>query len=140
MTQPVRERVLAALTAAVGGVYRMPTPEDSEDMPLTFVQASSDEVTTDYEVHYARMPVAVARAAYAASPDQAAQRAQAHAMLAELVAQLWADPTLGGLCSGAGLQLVGQGIELDLGRLVFAEVSLVLPYRTVRGDATALPP
>lgn len=142
MTAPVRERVLAALTAAVGGVYRMPSPEDERDLPLTFVQESADEVATDYDFHQAVMPVAVARAALAVSPDLAAQRAQAHEMLADLVAELWADPTLGGLCTGPGLQLAGQGVALDLGRLVFAEISLRVPYRTLRGDlrASELPP
>ena len=82
----VREQLLAAITTAVGGVYRLPTPEDERDLPLTFVQEGTDDATADYDYHYLVMPVAVATGAHAISPDRAAQRAQAHAMLAELVA------------------------------------------------------
>ena len=37
MTASVRERLLAAITTATGGVYRVPTPDDERDLPLTLV-------------------------------------------------------------------------------------------------------
>ena len=133
---PVREQVLAAITAAVQGVYRVPTPEDERDLPLTFVQDSTDDVGTDYDYTVVATPVAVARAAPADSADAVAQRAQAHQMLAELVTAMCEDETFGGLAQG--VELVGQGIQTELGKLVFAEASFRVRWRHVRGDPFAL--
>ncbi len=133
---PVREQVLAAITAAVQGVYRVPTPEDERDLPLTFVQDSTDDVGTDYDYTVVATPVAVARAAPADSADAVAQRAQAHQMLAELVTAMFEDETFGGLAQG--VELVGQGIQTELGKLVFAEASFRVRWRHVRGDPFAL--
>ena len=131
----VRERLLAAICTATGGVYRVPTPEDERDLPLTFVQDSTDDVETDYDFTRLVMPVAVARAELATSTDRAAQRAQAHAMLAELVASMYTDETFGALAQG--ISLSGQGIQTELGKYVFAEASFQVRYQHVRGDPTA---
>ena len=136
MDAPVRERLLAAITAAVGGVYRVPTPEDERDLPLTFVQDSTDAAQDGYDYTVLTMPVAVARAELASSADQAQQRAQAHGMLADVVAAMYADPTFGGLAVGLGLS--GGGIQTELGKFVFAEASFEVRYQHVRGNPRAL--
>lgn len=132
MTAPVREQLLAAVTTAVGGVYRVPTPEDERDLPLTFVQDSSDDVGQDYDYTVVVTPVAVARAELAVAADKAAQRAQANQMLAGLVQAMHADETFGGLAQG--VELVGQGIQTELGKFVFAEASFRVRWRHVRGN------
>lgn len=132
MTVPVREQLLAAVTTAVGGVYRVPTPEDERDLPLTFVQDSSDDVGQDYDYTVVVTPVAVARAELAVAADKAAQRAQANQMLAGLVQAMHADETFGGLAQG--VELVGQGIQTELGKFVFAEASFRVRWRHVRGN------
>jgi len=136
MTASVRERLLAAITTATGGVYRVPTPEDERDLPLTFVQDSTDDCETDYDFTKLAMPVAVARAEAANSGDRAAQRAQAHAALAALIEAMYADETFGGLAQG--ITLAGQGIQTELGKYVFAEASFQIRYQHVRGDPAAL--
>lgn len=128
----LRERLLAAITTAVDGVYRVPTPEDERDLPLTFVQDSTDDVVSGYDYTTVATPVAVAHAAPAASADQALQRAQAHEMLADLVAAMYADETFGGLAQG--VDLTGQGIQTELGKFVFAEASFRVTWRHVRGN------
>jgi hypothetical protein len=129
---PVRELLLAAITTAVDGVYRVPSPEDERDLPQTFVQDGTDDARDDYDYTVLVMPVAVARAEVAASADKAAQRAQAHGMLADLVADMYADGSFGGLAQG--LELVGGGIQTELGKFVFAEASFRVTYRHVRGN------
>ncbi len=132
---PVRERLLAAITAAVGGVYRVPTPDDERDLPLTFVQDGPDLVESDYDYTRITMPVAVASAAPASSTDRAAQRTQANAILAGLVEKMYADETFGALAQG--ITLDGQGIQTELGKYVFAEASFQIRYQHVRGNPTA---
>ena len=135
MTAPVRELLLSAITAAVAGVYRVPTPDDERDLPLTFVQDSTDDCETDYDFTRLVMPVAVARAELATHTDRAEQRAQAHDMLAAIIAAMYADETFGGLAQG--ITLSAQGIQTELGKYVFAEASFQVRYQHVRGDATA---
>lgn len=132
----VRERLLAAITTAVGGVYRVPSAEDERDLPLVFVQDGPDEGSTDYDYTRLVMPVSVAAAAEASSTDRAAQRAQAHELLADLVADMTADETFGGLAQG--VELVGVSINTELGKFLFAESSWQVKYRHLRGDARAL--
>lgn len=132
----VRERLLAAITTAVGGVYRVPSAEDERDLPLVFVQDGPDEASSNYDFVRLVMPVSVAHAAEAVSTDRAEQRAQAHEMLADLVAAMQADETFGGLAQG--VELVGVSINTELGKLVFAESSWQVTYRHLRGDARAL--
>ena len=133
---PVREYLLAAITTAVSGVYRVPTPDDERDLPITFVQDSTDDCETDYDFTRLVMPVAVARAEAATSTDRAAQRTQANAVLAALITAMYSDETFGGLAQGITLQ--GQGIQTELGKYVFAEASFQVKYQHVRGDPAAL--
>lgn len=135
MTASVRERLLAAITTAVGGVYRVPTPDDERDLPLTFVQDGNDDVETDYDFTKLLMPVAVARAELACSSDRAAQRTEANAALAALIVAMYTDETFGGLAQG--ITLVGQGIQTELGKYVFAEASFQVKYQHLRGDPAA---
>ena len=132
----VRERLLAAITTAVGGVYRVPSAEDERDLPLVFVQDGPDEGSTNYDYTTLVMPVSVATAAEAVSTDRALLRAQAHELLADLVADMQADETFGGLA--LGLELVGVSINTELGKFVFAESAWQVTYRHLRGDARAL--
>ena len=114
----------------------MPTPDDERDLPLTFVQDSTDDCETDYDFTKLLMPVAVARAELATSGDRAAQRTQANAALAALIVAMYTDETFGGLAQG--ITLTGQGIQTELGKYVFAEASFQIRYQHVRGDPAAL--
>lgn len=135
MTAPVREQLLAALTTAVGGEYRLPSPDGERDLPKTFVQDSTDESGEDYDFTSHVTPVAVARIAEATGTTTADRRAQANEMLAELVQAMYADPTFGGLAQG--VDMVGQGVQVELSKFVFAEASFRVRWRHVRGDPWA---
>ncbi len=137
MTLAVRERVLDALTLAVGGEYGLPSPEDARDLPVTIVQDAADSaVAGGYGVTRLQMPVSVARAEAATSTSRAAMRAQAHAMLAALVAAALVDSTLGGLA--VSVEYAGGGISTEVGKLVWAEASFVVTYQHKRGNLTIL--
>lgn len=139
MSVPVREQLLAAITAAVGGEYSIPAPEDERDLPVTIVQDGTDEATAGYGYSAWTTPVAVAAARAAvdtaamdSTAARAALRAQAHDMLAELNTALHADETFGGLADG--FDEAGQGIQTEIGKFVFAELQIRVRYHHVRGN------
>lgn len=135
MTATVRERLLEAITGAVGGVYRMPSPEDERDLPLTFVQDSMDEGSSDYDFVNWITPVAVGRAELAVASEKELQRAQAHDVLGLLIRDMFVDEKFGGLAQG--VDVVAQGIQTEMGKFVFAEASFLVRWRHVRGDPWA---
>lgn len=128
----IREQLLAAITTAVGGTYGTTTPEDERELPVTIVQDGSDEASTRYDSNELTTPVAVARLAVAASDDLAEKRAQANEMLAQIVADMHADETFGGLAYG--VDYAGGGIEVERGKFVFAEASFGVRWHHLRGD------
>lgn len=139
MTDPVREQLLAAITAAVGGEYSIPAPEDERDLPVTIVQDGTDEGGNGYGVSSWVTPVAVATAqaaidtsAMTPTAARAALRAQAHTAMADLIDALSADETFGGLADG--IDYVGQGIQTAIGQFVFAELQLRVRWHHVRGN------
>ena len=136
MTTAVRERLIAAIQTAVGGSYGLPVPEDERDVPVTIVQDATDEAADAYGVTQLAMPLSVGRAEAAVGSTREALRAQAHAALAAIVAEMHADETFGGLADG--IDYVGGGILIELGRFVFAEASFRVRYHHVRGDATTI--
>ena len=136
MTAPVRERLLAAITTAVDGVYRETPPEDERDLPITYVQDGADEVTADYDYTRLSMEVGVGRAEPADAQDRESRRAQAHDILADIVTAMYADETFGALAQG--LQMASCGIQTELGKFVFATASFKVQYQHVRGDPRAL--
>lgn len=139
MPTAIREQVLAAVTAAVGGEYGIPAPEDERDLPVTIVQDGTDETGSYYGTSAWITPIAVATARAAVDTSamtdtqaRAALRAQAHEMLAGLLAALNADPTFGGVVDGFDED--GQGIQTEVGKFVFAEIQIRVRWHHVRGN------
>ena len=131
MAEIIRERVIAAIVTAVGGVYGLPAPEDDRDLPVTIVQDGADTATDSYDTTVCSMPVNVARAEIATAPaDRVAMRQQAHAALKELVADMYADTTFGGLAND--ITYTGGGISIDA-RMVMAEAAFTVRYSHARG-------
>ncbi len=128
----IREQLLAAITTAVDGTYGTPTPEDERELPATIVQDGSDEAATRYDSIELTTPVAVARVAIAASDDLADMRAQANEMLAQIVTDMHADETFGGLAYG--VDYAGGGIQVEQGKFVFAEASFGVRWSHLRGN------
>lgn len=128
----IREQLLAAITTAVNGSYGTTTPEDERGLPITMVQDGRDDATPRYDTSQVTTPVAVARAEVASSDDLTALRAQANEMLAQLVIDMHADETFGGLADG--LDYAGGGIQVDQGKFIFAEASFLVRWHHVRGD------
>lgn len=131
-TGPVRERVLYAVTQAVGGQYGVPTPEDERELPITIVQDGEDVATANYGATQITMPVALGRVELLTGTSRADARAQANRMLADLVAAMYSDETFGGLADG--VDYTGGSINVELGNLVFAEAQLQVRFHHVRGD------
>lgn len=128
----VREQLLAAITATMSAEWAVPSPEDERDLPLTIVQDGTDEASTQYGSTACVMPLAVATAQAAASADRDALRAQAHEALGQIVVGMFADPAFGGLADG--VDYVGGGIEVQIGKFVFAEAQFRVRYHHVLGD------
>jgi hypothetical protein len=133
----VREQILSAITTLVGGEYGVPAPESERDLPITIVQDTPDERADD-TYHHTRllMPVAIAKAVEATSRDPDAMRSQAHDLLSDIIATMFADETFGALADG--LEYSGGGIQTEVGKFVFAEAQFVVRYHHVRGDATQI--
>lgn len=129
---PVRERLIAAIQSAVSGSYGAPVPEDERDVPITIVQDGTDEASDDYGVTKLVMPVTIARAAVAVGTTREQLRAQANQMLAEIIEDMHADETFD--CRADGVDYVGGGVLVELGRLVFAEGAFRVRYHHVRGN------
>lgn len=135
----VREQLLAEITAAVGGEYSIPAPEDERDLPVTIVQDGTDEATVNYGRSDWVTPLAIATAEQAidtsamdSTAARAALRAQAHEALAALHEALNADPTFDGLADG--FDEVGQAIQTEIGKFVFAELQIRVRWHHVRGN------
>ena len=136
MADIIRERVIAAIVTAVGGVYGLPAPEDDRDLPVTIVPDDADEATTSYDTTLCVMPLAVARAEASVSLTRADQRKQAHAALAAIVTAMHTDTSFGGLATG--VDYTGGGIQIDA-RMVFAEAQFRVRYQHQRGAPAVLP-
>lgn len=129
----IREQVLAAITTAVDGEYGLPAPEDERDLPVTIVEDQPDESADDvYGTSNVRMPVVVASAAAVVSNDRDAMRAQANALLASIITDMYADETFGGLADG--VEYTTGGIQTEIGKFVFAEAQFLVRYHHLRGD------
>lgn len=136
MTASVRERLLVAIVAAVGGVYGLPTPEDERDLPVTIVQDGIDTWSDSYDTTLCTLPLNVGRAELAASSTRDAQRTQAHAALAALITAMYTDPTFGGLATS--VSATGGGIQLEAGKFVFAEATFTVFYQHLRGQPAVI--
>jgi hypothetical protein len=128
----IRERLLAAITAAVGGEYGLPAPEDERDLPVTIVQDDADEATTRYDEVQISTPIAIGRAEQALIGDRLQLRQQANEALARLYVAMTADPTFGGLADG--VDYVGGGIQAEQGKFVFAEATFRVRWRHLVGN------
>lgn len=136
MTGSVRERLLAAILTATGGVYGVTSPEDARDLPVTLVVDGTDSASTNYDYTASAMPLNVGRAEAAVGTTRDALRAQAHDALAALVVAMHADETFGGLA--VGVDYTGGGIQAELGKFVFAEATFVVRYQHLRGQPSVL--
>lgn len=133
MPTPVRESIIAAIVTAVGGQYDVPAPEDERDLPLTVV-ADDVEVALEssYGEHRLSMPIAIARASESTTIDRNLLRQQANAQLADIITEMFADETFGGLAEG--VDYTGGGIETEVGKFVFAEARFNVRYSYQHGD------
>lgn len=136
MTDSVRERLIAAILTATGGKYALESPMDVSELPVTVVQDGNDSAETNYDFTRCVMPVSVARAEQASSPVSDVQRLQAHAALQNLIELMHADETFGGLAQG--IDYVGGGIQIDAGKLIFAEATFQVRYQHLRGQPAVL--
>jgi hypothetical protein len=133
MAVAIREQLLSAITATVGGEYGIPAPEDERDLPVTIVEDGPDVGTAEnYNYTSIELPVAVATAEQATSTDRDVMRAQANALLAGIITQMFADETFGALADG--IEYAGGGIQTEVGKFVFAEAQFTVKYHYVRGD------
>lgn len=133
MALSIREKILAAITTAVGGEYGIPAAEMERSLPTIIVQDSAEEAEpTVYGQTNVLMPVSVAHAAIAPSTNRDAMRAAAHAMLADIITNMHTDETFGSLADG--IEYTGGGIQTEVGKFVFAEAQFTVRYHTVRGD------
>lgn len=133
MPTPVRESLIAAIVTAVGGQYDVPAPEDERDLPLTVV-ADDIEVALDssYGEHRLSLPITIARAAQSTSNDRDVLRQAANTQLADIITEMFADETFGGLAEG--VDYTGGGIETEVGKFVFAEARFSVRYHYQHGD------
>lgn len=136
MTDSVRERLVAAILTAVNGRYALESPMDLSELPVTVVQDGTDSAETNYDFTRCVMPISVARAEQAASPVSEVQRKQAHAALQNLIELMHADESFGGLAQG--IDYVGGGIQIDAGKLIFAEATFQVRYQHLRGQPAVL--
>ena len=136
MTTSIRERLLAAILTATGGEYGLPAPEDERDLPVTIVQDGTDSASANYDATECAMPLSIGRAEAATATSRDALRQQAHTALASLLTAMHADETFGGLA--ARVDYTGGGIQIEAGRLVFAEASFTVTYRHARGQPAVL--
>jgi hypothetical protein len=138
MTDSVRERLLAAITAAALGEYGEYIAVDDE-LPVTVVADGDDQATTDqYGITTNSMPVTLARAEKAISTSKAARRTQAHAAVTLLVQRMFADSTFGGLAHG--LTYTGCGIQTEgAGAVITAQAFFTVTYQHLAGNPLALP-
>jgi len=136
VTAPVRERLLAAILTATGGVYGVTSPEDVRDLPVTLVVDGTDTASTNYDYSACSMPLNVGRAEAAVGSTRDALRAQAHDALAAIITAMHADDTFGGLA--VGVDYTGGGIQAEVGKYVFAEATFVVRYQHLRGQPAAL--
>jgi len=128
----IREKLLIAVTSAVNGAYGIPSPEDERQLPVTIVQDGSDEAVARYDTTELTTTIAIGRVELSVSDDPAAMRAQANEMLAQIVADMHADETFGGLAYG--VDYAGGGIQAEQGKFVFAEASFGVRWHHLRGD------
>jgi len=136
MTTCVRERLIAAILTATGGIYGLPTPDDERDLPVTIVQDGTDTATASYDTTQCVMPLNVGRAEAATNNDRDALRAQAHAALATLISAMATDETFGGLASST--EYTGGGIQTEAGKFVFAEATFTVRYQHLRGQPAVI--
>lgn len=133
MPTSIREQLLVKITAAVGGEFFVPTPIDERNLPVTVVvdqpDAADDQV---YGFHALAMPVVIARIAETTSTDGAELRAQANALLAALIQEMYVNETFDGLADG--LDYAGGGIQTEVGKFLFAEATFSVRYHHQHGD------
>ena len=131
MANSIREQLLAAITLAVGGEYQTDIPTDERELPITLVADEVESAASDYDSVTIELPVAVARAAASAGRTGDSQRAQANALLAEIISEMGVDETFGGLSLSTEYQ--GGGIALN-NTFVAAEAQFTVTFEHLRGD------
>lgn len=133
MPVSVREQLLDAIITAVGGVYDVSAPDDERDLPLTVIADDIDSPRDgSYGEHALTLPVTIGRADKSTSTDRDVMRAEAGELLANVIQEMYADETFGGLAEGVDFE--GGGIETQVGKFVFAEARFEVRYHFQRGD------
>jgi len=135
MPLSIREQLLVAINAAVGGEYITEIPTDERELPVTMVADDVESATSDYDQTVIELPVAIARAAVATGRSGDEQRTQANALLAEVVSEISTDETFGGLAQTS--EYTGGGIAINTS-FVAAEAQFLVTFSHVRGDPYTL--
>lgn len=133
MTLSIRERLLEAITTAVGGVYAEPDPVDERDLPFTLVVDQDETASLSYDTITHQMPISIVRiTAATVEHSGAALRTQANEQLAALMVAMHNAGDFSGLAVSA--VYTGGGIAVEAGQNVFAQADYLITYNTVRGD------
>lgn len=139
MTLSIRERLLAAITTAVGGVYAEPDPVDERDLPFTLVVDQDETATQTYDTITHKLPVSIVRiTAATVEHSGAALRAQANEQLAQLMVSMHNGGDFSGLATSPA-EYTGGGTAVEAGQNVFAQADYIITYRTTRGNPYTQP-
>lgn len=131
MPTPIREQILAAVTAAVGAKYAIGAPEPKEDLPATVVRDEGETATAAYGITSLTTTVEVLRAEKAASRDKNAMRGQCNQILADLVTELHGDTSLAAVIDG--IDYTGGAIAAE-GDTCFGQAAFEIRWHHVAGD------
>jgi len=133
MTLSIRERLLAAITTAVDGQYRIGQPRDDVDFPICVVQEGDEVASNDaHGFSVIELPIVVAKGEKTTDSSPDALRAKGHELLASIIEDIFVDQTFGGLADDVEYTL--GGILSEPGNRCIAEAQFTVRYQTVRGD------
>lgn len=129
----IKEQLITAITAAVGGTASTPSPDDELDLPQTSVSDAGEEAERDiYGYTTVKMTVEISTAQRAVSSDPEEMRSQCNEMLAQLITTMFADETFGGLADD--LFYTAGGISTEARVFSFALARFTVVYHFVHGN------
>lgn len=131
MPTAIRDQILAAIGTAVSADYG-DFPARLNNLPVRrFIASEDTDSDDDYGHTHSVMPVTVAIADEATATDPDTKRSESNALLADIVAGMFADETFGALADGIEQKGKATG---DDGKTIFGFVLFDVRYHTVRGD------
>lgn len=131
MPVPVREQILASITATFDAVFGIGAPEPKDDLPAAAVRDLEDSASAVYGRTNLETQVEVVRLEKAASLDKNAMRAQCNTILAFLVSEMHANTTLAALVDGVEFS---RGLIDADGDICLAQAVFTIRWHHVAGD------